>query len=216
VVIGTAGKAKVVSKDGERFKIIFVQDGAMATAYVLNFVTFFWFVEFIFACQHFVVAGTVCKWYFIRDKTKLCAPIKSTFGNLLNYHLGSLCLGSMLITLVKILRIIMQMLVKKLSETKNAVGRFVGCLCSWLLEKLEEIMQYIVRNAYIVVARDGTPFFKSAKKAFGLLMRNIMDVIALNKYGDAVLIFGRLFVTAIAGLVGFVLMVSSREAFFIF
>jgi len=70
-----------------------------------------------------------------------------------------------------------------------------------------------MRNAYIIVAKDGTPFFESGKKAFGLLFRNLMDVIALNNFGDIVLVIGRLFIVGIAGFIGYELMVMMNLIF---
>lgn len=64
-------------------------------------------------------------------------------------------------------------------------------------------MQYIVRNAIIIVAMDGSPLLISGKKAFHLLKNNLIGVIALNIVGDFVLILGRIFVVMIAGFVSY-------------
>lgn len=69
------------------------------------------------------------------------------------------------------------------------------------MEMLEEFLQYLVRNAYIIVALNGTPLIESGKKAFRLITKNLVDVIALNQFGDFVLVMGRLFVVAISGFV---------------
>lgn len=82
------------------------------------------------------------------------------------------------------------------------------------MEMLEEFLQYLVRNALIIVAKDGTPLITSGKKAFSLLKKNLVDVIILNKFGDFVLVIGKLFVVLIAGFVGYaVVSVSHREYF---
>lgn len=71
------------------------------------------------------------------------------------------------------------------------------------MEQLERFLQYLVRNAYIIVALDGTPLIESGKKAFRLLKENLIDVLALNNVGDFVLFLGRVFVTLIAGFVSY-------------
>lgn len=68
---------------------------------------------------------------------------------------------------------------------------------------MEKILQYLVRNAYIIVALDGTPLIESGQKAFRLLKENLIDVIALNNVGDFVLFLGRVFVALIAGFVSY-------------
>lgn len=77
---------------------------------------------------------------------------------------------------------------------------------------MEEILQYIVRNAYIIVAKDGTPLFESGKKAVNLLAKNLMDVVALNQVGDFVLFLGRVFVVVITGFVSYELVSVSSAS----
>jgi solute carrier family 44 protein 1 (choline transporter-like protein) len=208
IIIQTAGKLREGKALDGQFQATYQQDAGMAIAAVLNLIAFFWFTQFIFGCQHFVIAGTITKWYFARDKTKLDSPVLTTFSHLLNFHLGSVCLGSMLITLVKIIRMIVNAIQRNLRESGSPVAQFFACFCGWIIEQLEELLKYLVRNAYIIVARDGTPLFQSGKRAFNLLFNNLMDVIALNQFGDIVLIVGRLFVVGIAGFIGYELMVS--------
>jgi solute carrier family 44 (choline transporter-like protein), member 1 len=69
------------------------------------------------------------------------------------------------------------------------------------MNMLEEFLKYLVRNAYIVIAMDGTPLIESGKKAFNLLFKNLIDVVALNNVGDFVLLLGRVFVMLISGFV---------------
>jgi Plasma-membrane choline transporter len=85
----------------------------------------------------------------------------------------------------------------------------------YLYELLEQLMQYLVRNAYIIVAKDGTPLIDSGKKACDLLKKNLIDVVALNQVGDFVLFMGKIFVVLITGLVGFA-MVQVTKKFWIF
>jgi solute carrier family 44 (choline transporter-like protein), member 1 len=61
----------------------------------------------------------------------------------------------------------------------------------------------MTRNAYIVIAKDGTPLIQSGKKAFHLLKAHSKDVIALNFAGDFVMFIAKVFVVAITGFVGY-------------
>lgn len=69
--------------------------------------TFVWTTQFALSCQHFIVSGSVLRWYFNRDKTKIQEPIKSSLFHLIRFHLGSACLGSLLIVLGKLFRIVL-------------------------------------------------------------------------------------------------------------
>lgn len=108
IVIESSGNF-VMKSDwmGKLSKVHFEKTPAMVIAQYLNEVAFLWFTSFILACQHFVTASAVSEWYFSRTKDKLDAPIARGFNRLLRFHLGSVCLGSILITLIRIIRIIL-------------------------------------------------------------------------------------------------------------
>ncbi|KAG5673119.1 putative CTL-like protein [Polypedilum vanderplanki] len=206
IVIQTAGKLEEKRALDGQFQATYEQDAGMGIGAILNFIAFLWFTQFIFGCQHFVISGTISKWYFARDKTKLNSPVITTFSHLLNFHLGSICLGSMVITIVKILRMIFKAIENQSRESGSPIVQCIACFCGWIIQQLEELLKYLVRNAYIIVAKEGTPLYQSGKRAFHLLFENLMDVIALNQFGDIVLIVGRLFVVGIAGLIGYEIM----------
>ncbi|KAL7012090.1 hypothetical protein ACKWTF_014622 [Chironomus riparius] len=203
IVAGSSKKFERYQLAEHHVVIIYKETPINDIAFYLNLFTFIWFTQFIIGCQHFVIAGTISRWYFTRDKTKIEAPIKQSFWHLMRYHLGSICLGSMLITIVKVMRALMAIAKQQSRESKNPVGYFIACCLQCLLDLLEELLGYLVRNAYIIVAKEGTGFMESGKRAYHLLIRNIVDVIALNNFGDIVLGVCRLLIVLIAGFVGY-------------
>jgi len=74
-----------------------IHDEITSLALWMDFFVYFWFIQFILSCQHFVIAGAVSQWFFTRDKTKVHSPIKKAFSNLLKFHLGSACFGSLIL-----------------------------------------------------------------------------------------------------------------------
>lgn len=109
VVVQSSGNLETQNdKDGKFFKATYVQDFGCVAAHYVNLVTFIWFTQFILGCQHFVIAGTICQWFFARTKNKLDSPIKRSFHYLLRIHIGSICLGSIFITIVKVIRMIVE------------------------------------------------------------------------------------------------------------
>lgn len=69
-----------------------------------NIFVFYWFLNFIYGCQHFVTASSIAQWYFAHDKKKLQKPVKRAFSHLWKFHIGSICFGSILITIVEVIR----------------------------------------------------------------------------------------------------------------
>lgn len=111
LVIQSSGSLTVENdKNGKFFKATYEQDFGSIAAWYINIVTFIWFTQFILGCQHFVIAGVVCQWFFSRTKSKLASPIQRSFHQLLSVHIGSICLGAIFITLVKIIRMLVDSL----------------------------------------------------------------------------------------------------------
>lgn len=121
-------------------------------------------------------------------------------------------MGSMIITLIKIIRMMVNALRQQAREGDvNIAVQCLLCCIAWILEQIEELLKYLIRNAYIIVAKDGTPLFESGRKAFGLIFRNLMDVVALNQFGDIVLVVAQIFIMAISMLIGYELMVRKSS-----
>jgi solute carrier family 44 (choline transporter-like protein), member 1 len=81
-----------------------VKDGVISATRWVNLFAFLWFIQFIYGCQDFIIAGAVSKWFFTRNKSKLNLPIVTTFAHLIRYHLGSISFGSILIAAVQFVR----------------------------------------------------------------------------------------------------------------
>lgn len=57
----------------------------------------------------------------------------------------------------------------------------------------EGIIQYLSKNAYIIISMDGSSFCLAGKRAFQLLSKNTLCVFAINSIGDFVLLLGKVF-----------------------
>ncbi len=111
IIIESSGNLEVQNDSRGKFdKALYVKDIGCHAAYYVNWVTYIWFTQFILGCQHFVIASTISQWFFARTKSKLDSPIQRSFHFLLSLHIGSICLGSIFITIVKILRTLVEYL----------------------------------------------------------------------------------------------------------
>lgn len=102
-----------------------------------------------------------------------------------------------------------------MKKSDSMLAVFILLCCESIMQMLEEIFQYLVRNAYIIVAIDGTPFYSSGSKAFHLLTRNFLDCIVINQIGDFVLVLAKVFVICIAGFIGYELVMVRFEYLFL-
>ncbi|XP_071356487.1 choline transporter-like protein 4 [Trachinotus anak] len=172
---------------------------------IYNVVAFLWCVNFVIALGQCTLAGAFASYYWAFNKPDDIPmfPVCGGFMRSLRYHVGSLAFGALILTLVQIVRIILEYIDHKTRAAQNPVARFILCCmkcCFWCLEKF---IKFLNRNAYIMIAIYGKNFCVSAKNAFKLLMRNVIRVVVLDKVTDLLLFFGKLLVVGGVGVLSF-------------
>lgn len=177
----------------------------------------FWSSEFILGCQQMTVASSVASWYFIRDRSALSCPIGNSVRRVAKYHLGSIALGSFLIVLFKIPRMVLTYLEYYLRQFKDKYAcvncTLKCCQCFWYC--LENFIRYINHNAYTIIAIEGTDYCFSAKVAFKTLASNTLRVVTINTMGDFIIFLGKCLVTASAALFGVYLIRSDPSVHYL-
>ncbi|XP_043534109.1 choline transporter-like protein 4 [Chiloscyllium plagiosum] len=172
---------------------------------IYNIVGFLWCMNFVLALGQCTLAGAFASYYWAFKKPADIPyfAVSSSFMRSLRYHTGSLAFGALILTIVQLIRIILEYLDHKLKHYHNPFTKFLLCClkcCFWCLEKF---IKFINRNAYIMIAVYGKNFCVSAKNAFKLLMRNVVRVVVLDKITDLLLLFGKLLVVGGVGVLAF-------------
>lgn len=180
-----------------------------------HIIALIWTSEFILGCQQMVIAGAVATWYFSRDRDELSCTVGKAISRLFFYHLGSVALGSFLITLFKIPRLILTYLISQMRkhEQWKCVAWCLKCCicCLWCMEKC---IRYLNHNAYTIIAIQGTSFCPAAREAFDILVSNALQVATINSVGDFILFLGKCGVTAITTFASILLMKNDPELHF--
>lgn len=180
-----------------------------------HLVALVWVSEFILGCQQMVIAGAVASWYFCRDRSQLSCPILKSTWRMVLYHLGSVALGSFLITLFKVPRIILLYLESKFEQYKeNPIASCCLKCCHCCLFCLEKFLKYLNHNAYTVIAIESVSFCTAARIAFVTLVSNALRVATINSVGDFILFLGKLTVTALTAILGILLMKHNEDLHF--
>lgn len=175
-----------------------------------NIFAFLWISHFAIACQHYVIGASVSKWFFSTDRYNLHSPIGSSVSELILYYLGSVALGSFLVAIFKVVRIVMrqiQYLIQRncmsggphvnsaslpssdaLSPpmTSSCCGSlsYVWRLFIWFLDK---IVMIISRDAYVEIAIHGYSFIGGAQRAFTVLASNPLRLLAIKTVSNLLL-----------------------------
>ncbi|XP_046568947.1 choline transporter-like protein 2 [Haliotis rubra] len=176
-----------------------------------HFFGLLWISAFIVACQDLIIAGAVSVWYFSGDKSKLGCPICRSICNLIRYHMGTVAFGSLIIAIIRFIRFILARIQKKLQGKSGQLVDFLLKMLQCCLYCFEKFIKYLNRNAYIMTASHGYNFCTGAKKAFMLLLANILRVAAINSIGDFVLFLAKLGCVAITVVVGYEFFIKIRD-----
>ncbi|XP_063039558.1 choline transporter-like protein 2 isoform X2 [Engraulis encrasicolus] len=180
-----------------------------------NVFLFFWCANFVTALGQMTLAGAFASYYwaFVKPDDMPTCPIFASLGRALRYHTGSLAFGSLILSIVQIIRVLLEYLDHKLKGAQNKCTKFLLCClkcCFWCLEKF---IKFLNRNAYIMVAIYGKNFCSSARDAFFLLMRNIIRVAVLDKVTDFLLFLGKLLIVGLVGIFAFFFFSGRVKAF---
>ena len=142
-----------------------------------------WLMFFFSALHSIVMAGSVAAYYWTRDKSTLSSPISSAIARTLRYHIGSALFGSLVLSIVKIARWILTYLstkIKKHTGGDSAAVKFLLCCFNCCLWCLEKFIKFLTKNAYIMIAVDGTSFCKSAQTSWNLIMSNVLRMTSVS------------------------------------
>ena len=166
---------------------------------------FFWTITFIQAMGEIVIAMSVSKWYFTRDKRDVGSlTIFASIFQAFRYHLGTAAFGSFIIAVTKIIRMIVARAQKKARELGSKLGEALLCCCQCCLWCFEKFIQFLNKNAYIQTAIFGTPFCKSAREAFSLIARNAGKVASITYVSGIVLFVGKFFISSVTTAAAYV------------
>ena len=180
---------------------------------IYHFIGFLWVSFFISALGEMTIAGVVAQYYFASDDDRNDMPrfiCLRSFLRSLRFHAGSLALGSLIITVCRLIRLILEFIDEKTKNSQNTVVKcFIKC-CKCCCYCLEKFLKYLNRNGYIMTAMHGYSFFKGCVSAFNLLLRNAARATAINWVGDFTLFLGRIVVSAITTMIA-ILIFRSKD-----
>uniref|UniRef100_A0A3Q3DMM4 Choline transporter-like protein n=1 Tax=Hippocampus comes TaxID=109280 RepID=A0A3Q3DMM4_HIPCM len=171
-----------------------------------NVFLFFWCANFVTALGQMTLAGAFASYYwaFVKPDDMPSFPIFSSLGRSLRYHTGTLAFGSLILSIIQIIRVLLEYLDHKLKGAHNKCTRFLMCClkcCFWCLEKC---IKFLNRNAYIMVH----PFF------FLFLNRVQSRAVAvLDKVTDFLLFLGKLLIVGLVGVFAFFFFSGRVKAF---
>lgn len=172
---------------------------------IYHFFGLLWLTNYITGFFIVIVAGAISYWYFNRHDSNKNSPVINSIKTTLRYHLGSIAFGSLIIAIIQFIRAILAYLDKKSKKAQqsNMLVKFVfKCLacCLWCFEKC---VKYISKNAYIMIAMQGTSFLGGAIAAIKLMLSEASTFIVVNVISGFVFMLGKIMIAGSCGFVAF-------------
>ncbi|XP_057472817.1 choline transporter protein 1-like [Actinidia eriantha] len=173
----------------------------------------YWATQFFIACSSTVIAGSVASYYWARGETSPeipFLPVFSSMRRLMRYGLGSVALGSLIVSFVESIRFILEAIRRKLKAANTVPDSQIGRVSfnsSQLFRRcIEWTIKSVNRNAYIMIAITGKGFFKASEMATELIISNILRIGKVNVIGDVILFLGKLCVSLSSAVFAFLML----------
>ncbi|XP_078427443.1 plasma-membrane choline transporter family protein [Wolffia australiana] len=172
----------------------------------------FWVTQFIVASSSTVIAGSVASYYWNRGEVSEIPflPVFSSLKRFLRYSIGSVALGSLIVSVVESVRFILESIRRRLkfSDTvsESWMGRATSFSSHCCLGCIDWTIKSVNRNAYIMIAITGEGFFKASSVATGLIMNNILRIGKVNVIGDVILFLGKLCISLLCTVFAFLML----------
>ncbi|KAK3288905.1 hypothetical protein CYMTET_3638 [Cymbomonas tetramitiformis] len=131
-----------------------------------------WTVMLAFEIRLFSISGAISQWYFMpagqSTEGTTVSSLKLAFGP----AFGTLCLGSLVLTFVEILR-------NMTESARRRRNNFIMMIIACCLECIYSLIEYISKFATIFAAITGSSFCESAQEVMTLLKRNFISSYAV-------------------------------------
>lgn len=170
------------------------KESSMLRLYYFIFGTL-WCHTLICALGIFIVASSVCMWYYNHGaNSELDSPVSRSLKMALRYHLGSLAFGAFILALVKFMQLMVEVFKKQAEAAGGGANKcfeYVMNCVQCCLQCVERIVQFINETAYIQIAIRGKNFCYAAKDGFDIVWSNGMRYLIVAGVGGIMMFIGR-------------------------
>ncbi|CAK4160068.1 unnamed protein product [Aphanomyces euteiches] len=142
---------------------------------------------------HTTVAGVVATWWTAGDSREV---IKGSFRRAMTTSFGSICLGSLIVAILRTL--------ESIANSSKKDGSVAGCIAECILSFMRSIVEYFNRWAFIYVAMYGFRFTQAGKCASGLFKQRGLSAVVNDDLVGQTLAFVSLICGLICGILGLV------------
>ncbi|KAI8616098.1 choline transporter-like protein [Chytriomyces sp. MP71] len=162
-----------------------LSNGVMIVILVLLVFMSFWFNEVVRNTVHTAVCGTFATYFFMGiqqpNSDRVSLPSNHTtaksLGRALTSSFGSICFGSLLVSIIRTMKFIAQMAKNDSAQDGNILCCIVATCFECILSCMADILEYFNKYAYTEVAIYGKPYCDAGRDAWNLFKFKGIDLI---------------------------------------
>jgi len=130
---------------------------------------------------HVTVSGVAATWYFLYPQGNVKNPTSSSFKRAATTSFGSICLGSLILSLIRALRMVVNIAANQPGNPRNgaaaAARACAYCIAQCFLSILDRVVEYVNKYAFAQVAIYGKSFCEAAKATWDLFKVRGFDAL---------------------------------------
>ncbi|KAI0051819.1 hypothetical protein FA95DRAFT_1602318 [Auriscalpium vulgare] len=156
-----------------------------------------------------LAGGPFGSWYYFGPREQglmLKHPTLGAFLRASTLSLGSIAFGSLIVTILEIIRLLLRAVQNAGSDDNSGIGAVVAvlaCCADCLVGCIEGMVQYFNRYAYIEIALYGKPYIRAAKDTWRLFKDRGIDALVNDSLVSMTLTWGAYAVGLMCSLFGF-------------
>jgi len=212
-VVGVYDKEKVTTTTHDDGGTTEKSESTVGGGYFfLLLVALFWSQQVFTNTIHVTVAGVVSTWWYSPEEARSCcsAGVRDSFVRATTTSFGSICFGSLLVAIIKALRVMAE---SARGDADDGCAAFLLCLVTCLLRCLEDILEYFNKFAFIYVGMYGYSYIEAGKNVMTMFKHRGWSIIIADDLVSNVLFLFTLIIGGLTGCVGLVLNETNPEWF---
>ncbi|KIJ68160.1 hypothetical protein HYDPIDRAFT_83809 [Hydnomerulius pinastri MD-312] len=153
-----------------------------------------------------LAGGPYGSWYYFgpRDQGQMPNhPTLGAFARASTYSLGSIAFGSLIVTILELIRLILNAARNSASADGSPVEACLACCAECFVGCIENLVEYFNRYAYIEIALYGKSYINAAKDTYKMFKDRGIDALVNDSLVGTTLLFGGYVTGLLCSLFGY-------------
>ncbi|QRV96702.1 Plasma-membrane choline transporter [Ceratobasidium sp. AG-Ba] len=167
-------------------------------------------------CLATMAGGPYGGWYYFGPSNMGMMPKNpalSAFARASTLSLGSIAFGSLIVTLLELLRIILNAIRANAAESGSPVEAALACCAACFVGCIESLVEYFNRYAYIEIALYGKPYIPAAKDTWRLFKDRGIDALINDSLTGMAMTWGAYLVGLLSSLFAYLYLRLTNPAY---